>query len=117
MNQDIRQDLANDIEAKIADLMAAHRGLSNTLLGQGFVVVSSYGSAMTYDVNAKGGVSNPRTCAAHLARRFGLDDARTVAVATHDGTEQPYRAVHVLEAIDIEMQSLQSVLETLQQIA
>jgi hypothetical protein len=113
LNLDTRQTFIDSLEDSITDMMAAHRRLSNVLLGQGFVVMSSHGQTMTYNVDAKGVVSNPHTAAPQNARRFALDDARTLAAATHDGTGQPFKAVHVLEALALTMAEEQSVVEML----
>jgi len=113
LDMDTRQGFIDSLEASIADLMAAHRNLSNVLLGQGFVVMSAHGLTMDFDVDAKGNVSNPRSARPHRARRFGLDDARLLASVTKDGTGQPFKAVHVLEAIALTMAEEQNVLNML----
>lgn len=112
-NTDTRQDFIDSLESSIDNLMDAHRNLSNVLLGQGFVVMSAHGLTMTFDVDAKGNVSNPRSARPHRARRFGLDDARLLASVTKDGTGEPFKAVHVLEAIALTMTEEQRILNVL----
>ena len=113
LNLDTRQDFIDSLESSIAELMTAHRNLTHVLLGEGFVVMSAHGLTIDFDVDADRVISNPHSERPHLARRFTRDDARRAASATHDGTGEPFKAVHVLEAISLTMNEEQRILELL----
>lgn len=81
----------------IAEYERAADGLRNVLLGQGYIVCCQ-GLPLAFDIERRR-VSNPRTCAPHLATRFTLDDAANVARDVKNGNDAPGEVVHVRHAI------------------
>jgi hypothetical protein len=82
-----------------AELVAALDGLSNVLLGQGFVVVSAVGIALKFKVEGQQ-VFDPKPAGGpHLATRFTKNDAESVAASVVDGHGDHGKAVHVCVAL------------------
>lgn len=97
----IRADLIAQANERIAEDKKALESLRNVLLGQGFIVVSHIGVALSFEFDAETSkVHSPTTAGcANKATRFTKADAERIAASVLDGKGDHGRAVHVVQAI------------------
>lgn len=113
----MRDEMLADLRAKRANLADAQTGLSNVLLGQGYIVVSEGNIGLTFDVTNMV-ATNPRPAGGILrAMRFTRRDAETLAPNVKNGADVPAKAIHVKDAIRIEIAQIESVINMLESAA
>lgn len=107
-----KQSLIADFEAGRAAYERKLAGLSNALLGHGYVVRCA-GIYVRFDI--KDGVATKSHTAPLLAApRFTKQDAETLAAAIKNGNGQHGEAVHITTALRDEIASITNILATLQ---
>lgn len=102
-----REEMIEMLNNKLAESRRSLEMLSNVLLGQGYIVVSSADIALTFTVE-NGVATSPKVSAASKAIRFSRRDAESVAANVTDGWGRAAHAEHVTVAIKREIASLEA---------
>ena len=109
-----RAETIAEFEASIAANRFALDNLQNVLLGQGYVVIASGGLALSFDVSDDKKVTNPHVCGgARKATRFTLRDAKNIAAKCVNGAGETAKAMHVIDAINAEIDATTAIVEQL----
>lgn len=105
-----RAETIAEFESHLSEKRAALDGLRNVLLGQGWIVVSADGLALTFDTESDGRqtkLSNVRVAGgAHKALRMTESDAKRIAATCTNGRGEVSTARHVRDAVQAEIDSL-----------
>jgi hypothetical protein len=104
------RELRELLERNILEMTEARSHISTDQPGASWVVVSAHGLAIDYDVNDKGHLVNARPGKVHRVLRMSQADAERLSKATHDGTREPMRAMHIAQALDKELENLGELL-------
>lgn len=105
-------DTRAEIRAWISELEKAQRSLEGVLLPQGYIVECE-GLYLSFDVDEDGRVENPRPSAPHQCRRFGRQEAEAFASNIRNGNGTTGTAVHVVDAIALQLSILRELLAEL----
>jgi hypothetical protein len=116
----LRAEVIAEFEGYLSEKRRAMDGLRNVLLGQGWIVVSADGLALTFDTETVGRetkLSNVRVAGgAHKALRMTESDAKRIAATCTNGRGETAIARHVRDALQDEIDSLVKTIEQLKAI-
>lgn len=99
--QTLRAQYVADFRANAAEYDDQRKALSNVLLGQGFVVVTSGNIPLRFDIDANRTVTNPLPTNTANATRFRQEDAETIAKNVTNGLGEKAEAMHIVHLLTI----------------
>lgn len=105
-------DLIATLNTHRQDIILTQRLLSGVMLGNGYVVTTSGGVALDYDVADKV-ATNPRPCRFGSAPRFTKEDAQALAANLTDGHGKPGQAIHINDLLRDKLAEVETMLATL----
>ena len=107
-----KQVLIAQLEGMREELLDARERIRHITLGQGYIVMSATGLALTFKHDGNKAHS-PRVTRAHLAVRFTREVAEKIAATTKDSDGHFARPVHIRDAIDNEIRNVEASLNFL----
>jgi len=107
-----KQVLIAQLEGMREELLDARERLRHIIVGQGYIITSADGLALTYKHDGNK-VHSPRVTRAHLAVRFTREGAEKIAALTKDNDGKYGRPVHIRDAIDSEIRQIDESLNFL----
>ena len=108
-----KAQLVADLRAAIAANERALERFGRVLLGHGYVVQSAHGLTITFDSDERGMAVNPHPTCPGAAMTFTQTKAEELARVTHDGTGLPFKAVHVIDALERQIKADKAMLADL----
>lgn len=100
-----RVDMIAKMDAERAELNKFQQSLSNTMLGEGWIVATSSVLALRFSIVNRV-VRDPKVCRVSLATRFTRKDAESVAEQVTNGRQEKAEAVHIKDMINRQIANL-----------